>query len=235
MHFRLCFQGRKQPFTGRQAMRICMGGVLLVMVVAGGGCCITDAVRSTLAPYEAIKERKVITWQAGREARQVWKDRFEACYTSNPCLEDVRKGFEEAYIETALGLGSCPPPVPKRRVLGLLAINRSYPAAAPWYEGYSLGHASAVANGVDRWRLAPLNPQLMLAVRQCQCNQLVDVEPSHEAIEPSHEAIEPSHEAVEPSHEVIEPLMIESEPLLENAVEELPAADALTPLLIEID
>ncbi|MCA9140166.1 MAG: hypothetical protein KDB00_25515 [Planctomycetales bacterium] len=171
-----------------------------------------QAIRATVRPYGTIEERALLKLRAKRSGREIWAAKYERCYANASHADDVKAGFEAAYVETALGMGNCPPPVPTRQSLALHGINRSYPCAVQWYEGYSLGHASAVANGVDRWRLAPLNPGL--AVEQCHCQTqslLTDQSIEH----------------------VITPELLESPVDSEPSVESLPAPDGMAPFLLE--
>ena len=211
--------------------------MMLTLASWCGGCCLPEAIRSTCQPYEAIKERSVVKWRAQSRARRIWAENYEGSYASRPCAEDVRAGFLTAYEETALGMGSCPPPVPSRPLLSRDNILHTYPAASPWYEGYSLGHASAVANGVDQWRLAPLDPQLMLALCQCQqpcqCQgrtnevEMLPQQPLPESLLP--EPIIPESvlpESVLPGP-VIEPVPLSVERIEAGMIEDVALADDL--------
>ncbi|WP_182865963.1 hypothetical protein [Stieleria mannarensis] len=130
--------------------------------------CVVDAFKSTLQPFASAAKRNVIKIRATKEAQRNWEQSYQSSYASSPCASDAEAGYIAAYVDTAMGMGECPPPVPERRLLSAHAIHQTYPAAVPWYQGYNFGHVDAVARGVDRWRLAPLNPELALALCGCR-------------------------------------------------------------------
>nr|WP_143548318.1 hypothetical protein [Rhodopirellula sp. SM50] len=161
---------RPQRFGSRSVAISCGGMLALVAILCSAGC-VADAIRSTWQPYGAMTKRTTIKLRAGKLARQVWEQNYQSQYASSPCVDDVKSGYTTAFVETAMGMGECPPPIPTRQLLSADAIHQTYPAAVPWYQGYSFGHADAVARGVDRWRLAPLNPELAMAM--CPCTPAV--------------------------------------------------------------
>lgn len=135
------------------------GMLSLALLASTGGCCLPQIIRSTVQPFENEVFVHTLKWRAARQAKQVWDARFASHYARHACSEDVRDGFVTAYVETALGSDGCPPPVPRTSSI-YRTIGHRTPAAIPWYEGYDLGHAAAVSNGVHRWRLLPLDPDL---------------------------------------------------------------------------
>ncbi|MCS7468537.1 hypothetical protein NZK35_17935 [Stieleria sp. ICT_E10.1] len=153
-------------FGSRSVAIACGVMIAMVTIVCSAGC-VADAIRSTWQPYGTMTKRTTIKLRANKLARQVWEQNYQSQYASSPCVDDVKAGYITAFVETAMGMGQCPPPVPARRLLSGDAIHQTYPAAVPWYQGYSFGHTDAVVRGVDRWRLAPLNPDLTMAMCPC--------------------------------------------------------------------
>lgn len=143
-----------------------LAGVLILV----GGCCLPEAIRSTLQPIETMRFKSSIERRARAEASRVWDNQFAQRYQNHPCADDVRKGFVTGFIETAFGMGGCPPPVPSKPLISKHTLTHTYPGAVPWYEGYKFGNAMAVAGGVDKWRLAPINPDLIA----CQATRCID-------------------------------------------------------------
>lgn len=137
--------------------RIALGLTLLFIP----GCTMGEALRSTCAPYEAIKRRNMTKWVATKEAKRIWRDCYANQFQAQPYKEDVKEGFVLAYVETALGGNGCPPPVPVSPVLGKHTLTHTFPNGNQWFYGYHLGHANALSHGVERRRFAPLNPELM--------------------------------------------------------------------------
>jgi hypothetical protein len=135
----------------------------LVAAVFSGGCCLPEIIEATWQPYETLKLRERIKRRAHRQAKQDWEQQFAGRSGQDACAEDMRQGFITAYEEAALGMRNCPPPIPERRLVSRHTLAHTYPAAVPWYQGYNLGRAMAEARGVDRWRFAPVNPDLALA------------------------------------------------------------------------
>lgn len=215
MHFEFLSRGARSTWSVRRNARYGVGASVLAIMSITVGCCLPQAIRATVRPYETIKERSLTTLRAKRSSRAVWVKNYEKCYANASYAEDVKAGFETAYVETALGMGSCPPPVPSRQLLAACGINQSYPCAVPWYEGYSLGHASAVANGVDRWRLAPLNPELAVELCRCQTNAMTTDQP------------------VDPIEHVITPEPLETPVNPEPSVEPLPLPIEQSPAWLE--
>ncbi|KAA5540744.1 hypothetical protein FYK55_20390 [Roseiconus nitratireducens] len=140
-------------------------------------------IRSTCEPYEQLKEQDKLERQGRREGRRVWATRYASQYANNACRDEVKQGFVTAYAETALGGNGCPPPMPTSPLLSRHTLTHTYPAAVPWYEGYHLGHASAVAHGVDKWRLAPIDPDLIAAACACRPMAGHPVLPAYSEIE----------------------------------------------------
>ncbi len=204
---------RPKRFGSRSVAIACGGMIAMVAILCSAGC-VADAIRSTWQPYGAMTKRTTIKLRASKLARQVWEQSYQSQYASSPCVDDVKAGYITAFVETAMGMGECPPPVPTRRLLSGDAIHQTYPAAVPWYQGYSFGHADAVIRGVDRWRLAPLNPDLAMAM--CPCSPVVEDTPQ-DALE-SYELIpqDDTETVPEPAAE------IEVQPL--PTPDELPAA-----------
>ncbi|QDV43029.1 hypothetical protein Enr13x_28810 [Stieleria neptunia] len=195
---------------GSRSMTIDCGGIIAIVAILCSAGCVADAIRSTWQPYGAMTKRTSIKMRATKQARQVWEQNYQSQYASSPCADDVKSGYIAAYVETAMGMGQCPPPVPTRRLLSGDAIHQTYPAAVPWYQGYSFGHADAVVRGVDRWRLAPLNPDLAMAM--CSCSPVAHDVP-HDLPE-SYELIpqDATETAPEPAAEIeVEPLPIPDE------------------------
>ncbi|QEG01846.1 hypothetical protein Mal15_59270 [Stieleria maiorica] len=160
-------RGNPRRSATRSASLRCGGMIVAIATLCSAGC-VADAIRSTWQPYAAAKKRTEIKVRATKEARRNWEQSYQSSYASSPCASDAEAGYIAAYVDTAMGMGECPPPVPARRLLSAHAIHQTYPAAVPWYQGYNFGHVDAVARGVDRWRLAPLNPELALALCGCR-------------------------------------------------------------------
>lgn len=157
---------------------------MLALMLSTGGCCLPEIIRSTYQPYETLKLRERLKRQAKRQARQDWNNHHAACYANHACGKEIRSGFETAYVETALGMKGCPPPIPTTPLISRHTIAHTYPAAVPWYQGYNIGHASAVAHGVDRWRIAPLNPEIQIvACESKQCKSVGSYQHAHSAAE----------------------------------------------------
>lgn len=124
------------------------------------GCGIPTTVRALCGPYEECKRMEALRLAAAVRSRRVWIDCYAEQYAEESGNKAFRQGFETAFVETVQGGTGCPPPVPSRPLLSWQTLTFSYPDADAWYAGYHLGHASALANGVDRWRLAPIDPSL---------------------------------------------------------------------------
>jgi hypothetical protein len=167
---------RKRPETISMAIRSLVG---VLAVSCCSGCCLPEMIRATFEPYENLKTHERLTVRAGRQARLAWNSRYESCYTNHRCGDDVKKGFIAAYIDAAMGFNGCPPPFPTTPLLSVSTVTHTKPAAIPWYEGYDLGYASAVSEGVDQWRLTPVNPNL--AANACQSAPRFWPAPSHTA------------------------------------------------------
>jgi hypothetical protein len=158
----------------RNPARHRVGALLVVLAMTTGGGCLPQIIRSTAQPYQNLVFLQTLKWRAAIEARQVWGERLEANYANHACRNDVKDGFVTAYVETALGSDGCPPPVPRTSTF-YRTIGHRTPAPIPWYEGYDLGHAIAVANGVDRWRLLPIDPDLEAGACRPVCLPASDV------------------------------------------------------------
>ena len=153
-------------------------------MLSTGGCCLPEIIRSTYQPYETLKLRERLKRQAKRQARQDWNNHHAGCYANQACGDEIRSGFETAYVETALGMKGCPPPIPTTPLISRHTIAHTYPPAVPWYQGYNIGHASAVAHGVDRWRVAPLNPEIQIAAcERKQCHSADGYQHAHSTVE----------------------------------------------------
>ena len=188
-----------------------MAPFLVAWLLTTTGCCLPQAIRATCQPYEDIKTQVALKLRARSEARRAWEGNYQRCYAKHPLASDYRKGFERAYIETATGMRGCPPPIPTREMISTDTFTHTYPAAGPWYEGYSIGYASAVARGVDRWRLAPLDPAIAAASARLRCNRAV-----------VDEVPEPSGSADDADIQIPEPVLLPPP----SPIDELDADDA---------
>lgn len=148
--------------AAKTAFRPRAGGLVLCLFFVSffSGCGIPTTVRALCGPYEECKRMEALRLAAALQSRRVWIDCYAEQYAEESESKAFRQGFERAYIETVQGADGCPPPVPSRPLLSWQTLTFSYPDADAWYAGYHLGHASALANGVDRWRLAPIDPSL---------------------------------------------------------------------------
>ena len=153
---------RGESAQGRQgrALSLLKSTLCALALLSCSGCCLPEMIRSTVQPYGNLKFLERLKLRATREARQVWDDRYDRCYPNPPHANDVKKGFVAAYVDAALGFNGCPPPVPTTPLLSVNTISHQSPAAIPWYEGYDLGFAAATANGVRKWRVKPIDPDL---------------------------------------------------------------------------
>lgn len=160
-------RSRRVIAAGRADPRLpfCAALLLAAACLAGIGCT-PSGLRSLCGPYEDMKFRAALQARAELEGRRVWNERFAPRYDELPAVTDLRQGFIQAYVETALGRDGCPPPIPESPLLSWNTLTHSYPNANRWYEGYHLGHATATSRGVDRWRHAPLDPQLFAAAHR---------------------------------------------------------------------
>lgn len=141
------------------------GGMLfLACLCLTSGC--ASGFQATCAPYEEHKRRAIIASNARSETRQAWGEGYADQHTGDSNSADARHGFVTGYVETALGYVSSPPPVPSRPCISIHSLTHTYPDANAWYTGYHQGVASALARGVDQWRLAPLDPGLLYS--QCK-------------------------------------------------------------------
>ncbi|OYP36656.1 hypothetical protein CGZ80_07675 [Rhodopirellula sp. MGV] len=143
----------------RRALAFKITILLGLIPTISGGCYFPQVVRSTFQPYQDLAFRSSLKRRAIKKSKAVWKASHEAAHAHDACVKDFREGFQAAFVETALGNEGCPPPIPERKLGSCEAITHTYPAAVPWFNGYRIGHAQAVACGVDRWRFAPLDPQ----------------------------------------------------------------------------
>lgn len=156
--FRLPRGSRVFPRRGRSPL---CWLALAALISSSVGCSISTTVRALCGPYEEHKRRTALKLGAEMEARRIWTECYAEHYQERPGEEDFRQGFVTAFVETALGRTGCPPPVPTSPLISWNTVTHSFPDANVWYAGYHLGHASALANGVDRRRLAPVNPELL--------------------------------------------------------------------------
>jgi hypothetical protein len=124
------------------------------------GCQLPAALQATFAPYTASNQRLAIKLSARLDAGKIWAESYAEKYDDQACGSDIKDGFLHAFVETSVGGTGCPPPMPVSPLLSLSSLAHRQPDANAWYLGYDLGHASAIANGVDRWRYAPLDPSL---------------------------------------------------------------------------
>ncbi len=200
--------------------------VLGLALLAMPGCCIGESLRATCAPYEAMKRRNMTKWVATRDAKRLWRDCYAAKYRAEPCVEDVREGFVLAYVETALGGNGCPPPVPVSPLLSHRTLTHSYPNGNQWFFGYQLGYTTALSNGVDRERFAPLNPELM-----CLPPNVAAVAYSGTETDPCFDTV-PLGMEYETSEYIIEPAPIHDESG-DDSRSTKPTSDSMVPLPIE--
>lgn len=159
-------RGRPLPGLARRT-RVWPLMVAVLVSVSSAGCSVSTTVRALCGPYEECKRREALKMGAAMEARRIWRECYAERYQAYPRDSDFQQGFFTAFVETALGGTGCPPPIPTRPLLSLNTLTHSFPDANAWYAGYHLGHASALANGVDRRRLAPINPELL--ANACPC------------------------------------------------------------------
>ncbi|TWU44359.1 hypothetical protein Q31b_18950 [Novipirellula aureliae] len=153
---------RDAMVTQRTHKWFCLLALATVMV---SGC--AAGLRATCAPYEELKRRAVVKATASKQAKAIWEDCYADQYQDKHCEADAEHGFRTAYVETALGTPDAPPPVPVRPCISRHSLTHTYPDANAWYDGYHHGRAAALSRGVDRWRLAPLDPGLICPTECC--------------------------------------------------------------------
>ncbi|TWU29122.1 hypothetical protein [Novipirellula artificiosorum] len=193
---------------------------LALLAVLISGC--AASLRATCAPYEELKRRTVLRWAAERQANRIWKDCHQQRYQQRDgAAADAKHGFVTAYVETALGTADSPPPVPLRPLLSRHTIHHTYPCASDWYDGYNYGQAAALSRGVDRWRLAEIDPALMCSPCECsnsslgvpieypiETDSMMDEHPVPEWLSSTEPTVSPQSDlAIEPA--AIEPVVIE--------------------------
>ncbi len=155
-----------------------------VLVSMSAGCSISRTVRALCGPYEEYKRRGALKLGAEMEARRIWTECYAEDYQERPGERDFKQGFVTAFVETTLGRTGCPPPVPTSPLISGNTLSHSFPDANFWYAGYQLGHVSALANGMDRQRLAPVNPELLAQARRHHSgSHWVEPEEEMEALE----------------------------------------------------
>lgn len=180
------------------------------------GCYVQQAVRSTFEPYQDYAHRSALKRKATKQAKLIWESKHASRHEGDACAEAYYLGFKSGFVETVLGNRGCPPPTPERPFLSCYSITNTYPAPVPWFNGYRMGHASAIACGADRWRFAPIDPELVQA-----CCAETDSTPVH--IEPIPvEIIEPEL-APEPVPEPDLPPPAEKEPTIADFVGDIPS------------
>ncbi|MCC9602834.1 hypothetical protein LOC67_19965 [Stieleria sp. JC731] len=150
----------------QRARTIISAAIICLSPISMCGCYLPQIVQSTFQPYQDFAYRKSLRRQALRKANAIWEAKYASQHANDRCLEDYRRGFQMGFVETALGNEGCAPPIPERRFASCYSVTNTYPAAVPWFNGYRMGHTSAVAHGVDQWRFAPIDPQLIAG-----CNQ----------------------------------------------------------------
>src|SRR6056297_2647219 len=75
---------------------------LIGMLISLTGCVSGPTMRSALAPYEESKARHVIETRARLKSRAVWADKYAHCYGNRSNVEDIRQGFIDGFVDTAM-------------------------------------------------------------------------------------------------------------------------------------
>ena len=152
---------------GRRAAAGLIPILAIGWIISTSGCTYSPYLRDVLAPYDEMKCQCVVAMKARSSARALWNSKYAHCYGRLGNARDIRQGFIDGYVATALGQKTtCLPIVPPDRYCG---IGRKVEANC-WFQGYPLGVVAAESNGACEMCTMTISPELTACMAQQTCN-----------------------------------------------------------------